>query len=199
MGNQLPAPLARLTWTSGVIALFAALPCIAQQPTPFRDAIDSYRRDHEPQIIHDLSSFLRHSKSGKRQTEHSPQRHCVTMAMMKTHGIAARLLESPSGAPPAVYGELLTPGATKTVVFYAHYDGQPVDTTKWVTPPWQPVLRDKTLDEKGIIIPLPTAPSTAQGEWRLYARSASDDKAPIIAVPPLSTRSRPRTSRVPSI
>jgi acetylornithine deacetylase/succinyl-diaminopimelate desuccinylase-like protein len=46
------------------------------------------------------------------------------------------------------------------VVFYAHYDGQPLDPKEWSTPPWQPVLR----------------------EGRIYARSASDDKAPIIAI-----------------
>src|SRR5206468_6222512 len=33
----------------------------------------------------------------------------------------------------------------------------------------------------GAIVPLPTRPGTVQGESRLYARSASDDKSPIIA------------------
>ena len=33
--------------------------------------------------------------------------------------------DGPRG-PPAVYGEPAYPGATRTVVFYAHYDGQPV-------------------------------------------------------------------------
>jgi acetylornithine deacetylase/succinyl-diaminopimelate desuccinylase-like protein len=65
-------------------------------------------------------------------------------------------------------------------VLYAHYDGQPVDTTQWITQPWNPVLRDKLHNEGGKIIALPTTAGTVQGEWRLYGRSAGDDKSPII-------------------
>src|ERR1044071_5919224 len=45
--------------------------------------------------------------------------------LMSNRGITARLLQSPTGGPPVVYGELLSPGASRTVVLYAHYDGQP--------------------------------------------------------------------------
>jgi acetylornithine deacetylase/succinyl-diaminopimelate desuccinylase-like protein len=81
-----------------------------------------------------------------------------------------------------VYGELRTPGATRTVVFYAHYDGQPVEESKWATPPWEPTLRDGPLEQGGKVVPFPTASGMAGPEWRLYARSAGDDKAPIIAM-----------------
>jgi acetylornithine deacetylase/succinyl-diaminopimelate desuccinylase-like protein len=102
--------------------------------------------------------------------------------MLAKRGIVGRLLESPSGGPPAVYGELTSPGATKTVVFYAHYDGQPVDTTQWVTPPWKPVLRDRLHNAGGKVIDTPTRPGSVEGEWRLYGRSAGDDKSPIVAM-----------------
>ncbi|MFK5088481.1 hypothetical protein ACI4A4_28560, partial [Klebsiella pneumoniae] len=66
------------------------------------------------------------------------------MAAMKKRGIGDVMLMYPTtkGAPPAVYGEVRTPGATETVIFYAHYDGQPVDTTKWALGlhPFKPVL-----------------------------------------------------------
>src|SRR5439155_678592 len=88
------------------------------------------------------------------------------------------------GSPPAVYGELVSPGAPRTVILYAHYDGQPVDTARWATPPWRPVLRDKSLPEGGREIPFPTEGGGARSdpEWRIYARSAGDDKASIIAI-----------------
>ncbi len=85
------------------------------------------------------------------------------------------------GAPPAVFGELDTPGATRTLIFYAHYDGQPLDPKEWTTPPWQPVLRDRPIEKDGRVVPLP-ATGPIDPEWRLYARSASDDKAPILAI-----------------
>ena len=68
------------------------------------------------------------------------------------------------GANPVVYGEIKTPGAKHTIVFYAHYDGQPVNPEDWEgKAPFTPVTR------------------MVNGEPRIYARSASDDKAAIIA------------------
>jgi acetylornithine deacetylase/succinyl-diaminopimelate desuccinylase-like protein len=100
--------------------------------------------------------------------------------MMRGRGIQARLLEG--DGPPAIFGELKTPGATKTIGFYAHYDGQPVDPSKWVGDPFKPMLRDKPLEASGRVIPFPKPGEKVDPEWRLYARSASDDKAPIIAM-----------------
>src|SRR5665213_1699059 len=51
---------------------------------------------------------------------------------LRNRGIDARLLSVPE-APPVVYGEIKTPGAQRTIVFYAHYDGQPVTATEWET------------------------------------------------------------------
>lgn len=155
----------------------------AQTPTPdrLRAAVRAYRTAHDVEIVRELSDFLAIPNLAsdkvniRKNAEH-------LLGMMKARGIEGRLLESPSGGPPAVYGSLSTPGATKTIVFYAHYDGQPVDTTQWVTPPWKPVLRDKAADVGGQIISIPTNSGSIQGEWRMYARSASDDKAPALAM-----------------
>jgi acetylornithine deacetylase/succinyl-diaminopimelate desuccinylase-like protein len=90
------------------------------------------------------------------------------------------LLEVP-GSPPAVLGELSAgETASKTIVLYAHYDGQPVDESRWLTPPWQPTLRRGGLESE--IIALAPHEESGPDERRLYARSASDDKAPIIAM-----------------
>jgi acetylornithine deacetylase/succinyl-diaminopimelate desuccinylase-like protein len=143
--------------------------------------IKAYRTAHDAEIVRELSDFVAipnlasDAANIRRNVDH-------LVAMMTARGIRARVLESPNGGTPAVYGELSSPGATKTVVFYAHFDGQPVDTTQWATPPWQPVLRDKPLDAGGKPIALPSTPGRVQGEWRLYGRSASDDKAPIVAM-----------------
>ena len=44
------------------------------------------------------------------------------------------------------YGERLVPGATRTILFYIHFDGQPVDKAGWKQPdPWTPIIRAGTL------------------------------------------------------
>ena len=67
------------------------------------------------------------------------------VAALQPRGFAARSMPAGEG-PPIVYGALDTPGAKRTVVFYAHYDGQPVKLADWATPPFAPVLRAGTLD-----------------------------------------------------
>ncbi len=97
-------------------------------------------------------------------------------SMLKQRGVSSRLLEL-EGAPPVVFGEISTPGAKRTLIFYAHYDGQPVDPREWTSPPFTAVLRDA----KGQPVDWENA-SVFDAESRLYARSVSDDKAPIMAI-----------------
>lgn len=82
---------------------------------------------------------------------------------LKKRGAEAQLLTMP-GSPSVVYGKIDTPGAKHTIVFYAHYDGQPVTPSEWTeTPPFTPLLKE------------------VNGEARIYARGAGDDKAAIFA------------------
>ncbi len=171
--------------TSGMLpalllgALLFAPPAVAQDAERVRAAVRAHRQAHDVEILQELTTLLAiPNRASDSVNIWRNARHIA--AMLDRRGVRARLLETP-GAPPAVYGELATPGATRTIVFYAHYDGQPVDTTQWATPPWSPVLRTRALSEGGEIIPMPSQPGTVQGEWRVYARSASDDKSPIVA------------------
>src|SRR5258708_15901181 len=61
-------------------------------------------------------------------------------AMFEKRGASTRLLTL-DGAPPIVVVDLSSPGATRTIAFYAHYDGQPVDAKQWQRAPWTPVMR----------------------------------------------------------
>ncbi len=106
------------------------------------------------------------------------------VAEMQKRGLKPRLLEAADKkVPPVVYGEWMTPGVTKTVIFYAHYDGQPSDPADWTgSKPWEPVLRNASLEKGGTNIPFPKAGEKIDPEWRVYARSASDDKAGVFAI-----------------
>jgi acetylornithine deacetylase/succinyl-diaminopimelate desuccinylase-like protein len=99
-------------------------------------------------------------------------------------GVAAERLEL-DGAPPIVFGRLDAPGATRTLALYVHYDGQPADPSHWRTPPWTPTLLTQAREAGGVPRALPAAGEPIDPEWRLYARSASDDKAPLGALFPV--------------
>ena len=64
--------------------------------------------------------------------------------MMEDVGIRAEIL--PMGGksnPPLVYGEILSPGAEKTILVYGHFDVQPTDPLEaWDSPPFEPTIRD---------------------------------------------------------
>jgi acetylornithine deacetylase/succinyl-diaminopimelate desuccinylase-like protein len=151
-------------------------PVQAQSPR-----VREWRRAHEHAILREYVDFVAipnvaHDRENiRRNADH-------LVEMMRRRGLNPRLLEA-EGAPPAVYGEWTVPGATRTLVLYAHYDGQPADSGAWHgSHPWRPVFRTARLDRGGQIVLLPAEGAPVDPEWRLYARSASDDKAGVMAI-----------------
>jgi len=79
--------------------------------------------------------------------------------LLENIGAKVKLLRI-DNAPPLIYGELKSSSATKTLLFYNHYDVQPPEPLdEWKHPPFQPVV------ENG----------------KIYARGVSDNKGNIIA------------------
>jgi len=107
----------------------------------------------------------------------------VVMDLMSRKGIGNVQELSLDGAPPALYGEVKVPGAEKTLVFYAHYDGQPVNPAQWAKglEPFKPLLYTGAIDKGGKPMPFPSD-GNYDPDWRIYGRSASDDKAGVMAI-----------------
>ncbi|WP_439569354.1 M20/M25/M40 family metallo-hydrolase [Sphingopyxis sp.] len=104
-------------------------------------------------------------------------------AMMQRRGIASELLyDTDRKAPPAVFGEVKTPGATKTIVFYAHYDGQPVVPERWAPglAPFSPVAISRPIEQGGTVLGPWSPGAKFPPGWRIAARSAADDKAGVM-------------------
>ncbi len=108
------------------------------------------------------------------------------MQMMQRRKInAVQLLDAATkGVAPAIYGEVMTPGANKTLIFYAHYDGQPVDTTQWAKGlrPFIPTLVKGSLEKGAAISDFGDFTQKLDPDWRIYGRAASDDKAGVMAI-----------------
>lgn len=81
------------------------------------------------------------------------------MDMMKKRGISnvQTLFAETPGVAPAIYGEVKVEGANETIIFYAHYDGQPTDPSKWYAglSPFVPQLTDGPLYNNAKFIDIP--------------------------------------------
>jgi acetylornithine deacetylase/succinyl-diaminopimelate desuccinylase-like protein len=173
-----------MTFTSlALILQFATFsaPLFAQNLN--RDHVREYRKANEYRLLTEYFQLLSIPNVAS-DTPNIRKNADYLVALMQKRGLKPRLLEAADKkVPPVVYGEYNTSGATKTVIFYAHYDGQPTDPKDWTgSKPWEPVLRTAALEKGGKTIPLPRDGEKVDPEWRIYARSASDDKAGVFAI-----------------
>jgi acetylornithine deacetylase/succinyl-diaminopimelate desuccinylase-like protein len=99
----------------------------------------------------------------------------------RKRGFTTRRLDN--GERPLLYAEWPA-GASgaRTVLYYMHLDGQPVVDREWSQPsPWQPVVKQKNSAGGWDVVPAEALFAPAlDPELRVFARSASDDKAPIM-------------------
>jgi acetylornithine deacetylase/succinyl-diaminopimelate desuccinylase-like protein len=173
--------LATLLLTLAAICICSAqVTLVHNSPLDIRSRVRMYRSAHEVEIIREFADLLAiPNVAGDNSNIQRNDEHIVSMLAQR--GVNARLLDVPNGSP-LIYGELKAPGAMRTILIYAHYDGQPVDPSQWATPPWTPTLRDSMLEKGGKAVSLDDLQVPVNPEWRLYARSAGDDKLPIEAI-----------------
>ena len=145
-------------------AVMAALlsATLLAQPADLRRTVTSHVETHQKAIVGELLELLAIPNVAadraniRRNADH-------LRGLLTRHGLTAEILETTGN--PLVYGALDVPGASRTVLFYCHYDGQPVDAAKWNQPdPFTPTVRGEGR------------------EARIYARSAADDKSPIVGL-----------------
>jgi acetylornithine deacetylase/succinyl-diaminopimelate desuccinylase-like protein len=167
---------------AATLLLFVPAVAAAAPPSPseVRDRVRTWRQAHAAQVVRELADLVALPNVAADPAAIRRNADAI-VALLERRGVAARLLEV-EDSPPAVYGELAVPGARRTLMVYAHYDGQPVVPAQWASGPWTPVLRDGTLEKGGREVAFEKADGTTDGEWRLYGRATSDDKAPIVGV-----------------
>ena len=145
------------------------------------DPIAAYVQTHQREMVSTLIDFAA-IPNVKGDGANLQRNATFARDMLAARGFSVETVAT-SGAA-LVIGTLPTPGAQRTLLVYAHYDGQPVDLARWKqATPFTPVLRTGRLDAPDVRdIPDPTTLTQFDPEWRLYARSAADDKAPIVAL-----------------
>ncbi len=116
--------------------------------------LDSHRQNHVEQLceflrIPSISSVSAHNEDTKRAAS-------FVSNELKELGLEVEVIDL--GGHPLVYAQTEIRPDRKTLLFYGHYDVQPVDPLElWENPPFEPTIKD------GII----------------YARGSSDDKGQV--------------------
>jgi len=145
-----------------------------------RAAIDRYVAANQRAIVSELLELVAIPNTPA-DTENMRRNAQLLRDMLRRRSFATEILET--DANPLVWGELRVPGAKRTLLIWAHYDGQPVDLRAWKQAnPYSPVLRAGRLEEGAKEIQSVRSITKFDPNWRLYGRSAADDKAPIVAL-----------------
>ncbi|WP_263410196.1 M20/M25/M40 family metallo-hydrolase [Terriglobus tenax] len=166
------------------LLFLCALACGAISPLAAQSAdvaaVRTYADSHRREIVDEYLKLLSlpnvHGDAKALQANAS-----LLSAMMKKRGVDTEIWPT-SGGVPVVFGQKLVPGAKRTLLFYIHYDGQPVDAKRWAQPdPFVPVIRTDSIEAGGKVVTDLTN-ATYPDAWRIYARAAGDDRVPIEAI-----------------
>jgi acetylornithine deacetylase/succinyl-diaminopimelate desuccinylase-like protein len=118
-----------------------------------------YIQENQDRYIAELKEFLTIPSISNNAENRADMQRCAEFLRHQLTSIGMQKAEVfPTKGHPIVYGEWLGAPGKPTVLFYGHYDVQPVDPLKlWTTGPFEPTIRS--------------------GE--LYARGAVDDKGQV--------------------
>ncbi len=114
------------------------------------------------QAVADLLEFLAIPSVSSLLAHHADTRRACawTADRLRRMGMEVEIAELPGGRHPVISAQWLGRPGQPTLAIYGHYDVQPPDPLdEWVTPPFQPAVRD----------------------GRVYARGACDNKGQVLA------------------
>ena len=163
----------------GLLFLLLQTPS-SPSPADVRAKVEAWTSANERAIVGELSGLLSLPNVAANRADIIRNVEFLEKAFAR-RGFTTRRLETTGN--PLFFAERATPGATRTTLIYSHVDGQPVDPSKWnQKDPWSPVMRTGRIDAGGRDVDGWRTLERFEPDWRIFARSASDDKSPIAAM-----------------
>ena len=113
------------------VALLTLLALVSSATaSALHDDVNTWRKAHEREIFTDFCALL--AMPNVATTVPDVEKNATYIEeRLRQRGFKTRLLRAEPGTPPSVFAELPVRGARRTVVFYAHYDGQPIGQKGW--------------------------------------------------------------------
>ncbi|MFZ4380879.1 MAG: M20/M25/M40 family metallo-hydrolase [Sandarakinorhabdus sp.] len=166
--------LAMLAALAGSILLTAAA-AATPASEKLRAQVRSWRQANERKLLADYSIFAAMPSIASNLSDVDRNADFLE-TQLESRGFAVQQLRAKPGTPASVFAERRTPGAKRTILLYAHYDGQPVNQPGWLDPPFQPTLRSAPPASAKVDL---AASAAIDKEWRLHGRATADDKSTI--------------------
>jgi acetylornithine deacetylase/succinyl-diaminopimelate desuccinylase-like protein len=167
-----------------LLLLFAT--CLFQQASTAQTVlqkVNSYVKANELSLLKEYREFVA-IPNVSTDSVNIPRNVAFIVKMLENNGVKTQLLDGVTpGINPVVFGEVKVPGAIKTIAFYAHYDGQPVNPKQWAAglEPFKPVYLTAPVEQGGTIINYKEG-EPVNSSWRLSGRGAADDKAGVMTI-----------------
>ena len=136
--------------------------------------VREWRAKNEKQILAELMQLIALPNLAANRADIRKNAELLT-TMFEKRGFAVTLFETKGN--PVVYARKTAAAAKGTLTFYIHYDGQASDPKEWTRgAPYVPAAYrgDTRVDLQSITGPI-------DPDLRIYGRSTSDDKGPIVA------------------
>src|SRR5205085_489395 len=111
----------------------------------------TYARDNQQRFLGELKDLLRITSVSTLPEHKDDVRRAAQFVADEMKRIGMEHVEViPTAGHPLVYGDWLHAAGKPTVLCYGHYDVQPPDPLEqWVTPPFEPTIRDGNLYARG--------------------------------------------------
>ena len=147
---------------------------VSAAPSPEVVRVREWRAKNEGRILTELMQLLALPNVAANRGDIARNADLLT-SMFERRGFVVSRWETQGS--PIVFARRDVANARGSVIFYFHYDGQASEPKEWTRgAPYRPTpyLGDK---------PVPVTPQSSgvDPDTRIYARSASDDKGPIVA------------------
>ncbi|MGH9220485.1 MAG: hypothetical protein ACRD1W_14355, partial [Vicinamibacterales bacterium] len=160
-----------------ITVLLALLLTVTLSAAPTTEVlrVREWRGQNEGRILGELMQLLALPNVAANRADIAKNADLLT-SMFEKRGFAVTRWETKGS--PIVFARRDAANARGSVIFYFHYDGQASDAKEWTRgAPYQPAA---FLGDQSLTI----TPQSAglDPNVRIYARSASDDKGPIVAL-----------------
>jgi len=162
----------RLTPTVALVAFSTSLLLAAPSPDVLR--VREWRTKNERQILGELMQLVAVPNLAANRADIARNADLLT-AMFEKRGFTVSRWDTKGS--PIVFARRDAASPRGTVLFYMHYDGQPTNASEWtIGAPFSPAaFSGKTP------VDLQAGTGPVDPDVRIYGRSASDDKGPIVA------------------